>query len=248
MAHQEYVRMVPGSDTAVLMLHGITGTPDHFEMFFPLIPADWSVHALLLEGHGGSVLDFGFSSMARWKAQVQARMEELLAAHRQVYIVAHSMGTLFALQLSLKYPDRIPGLFLLGSPLRVHMPLSTSVMSVRLALGMVDQKNQSARDMQRTFSIDPSPWLPLYITWAPRFLELLGEIWQTRKILNQITVPTQVFQSKNDELVHFSSRKDFVGYPTITCYHLMNSGHFGYSPEDAAFLKEKFAEMVSAEK
>jgi esterase/lipase len=50
MAHEEYVRMVPGSDTAVLMLHGITGTPDHFEMFLHLIPETWSVHALLLEG------------------------------------------------------------------------------------------------------------------------------------------------------------------------------------------------------
>lgn len=246
MAHEEYIRIVPNSTHAVLMLHGITGTPDHFEMFYPLIPADWSVHALLLEGHGGSVLDFGTSSMARWKAQVHARMEELLATHQYVCIAAHSMGTLFALQLSLEYPDRIPQLFLLGSPMRVHMPLSTSVMSLRLALGMVDRKNQSALDMERTFSITPSPWLPLYITWAPRFLELLGEIWQTRKLLPQITVPTLVFQSKNDELVHFSSRKDFVGYPVITCYHLMNSGHFGYGPEDAAFLKEKFAEMVSS--
>ena len=30
MIHQEYVRKVPGADTAVLFIHGIVGTPNHF--------------------------------------------------------------------------------------------------------------------------------------------------------------------------------------------------------------------------
>ena len=30
MNHAEYKRMVPGADTAVLFVHGILGTPNHF--------------------------------------------------------------------------------------------------------------------------------------------------------------------------------------------------------------------------
>lgn len=43
MNHQEYRRILPGSNMAVLMLHGIVGTPHHFDDLIPLIPEDWSV-------------------------------------------------------------------------------------------------------------------------------------------------------------------------------------------------------------
>ena len=66
MAHQEYIRIVPGSKYAVLMLHGILGTPDHFRELLPLVPENWSVHALLLDGHGGAVEDFSHTSMEKW--------------------------------------------------------------------------------------------------------------------------------------------------------------------------------------
>ena len=35
--HEEYIRDVPGSDTAVLFIHGILGTPNHFRRFLSLI-------------------------------------------------------------------------------------------------------------------------------------------------------------------------------------------------------------------
>ena len=33
MAHETYTRLVPGADTAVLCIHGILGTPNHFASF-----------------------------------------------------------------------------------------------------------------------------------------------------------------------------------------------------------------------
>ncbi len=248
MAHEEYIRILPDARYAVLMIHGILGSPDHFRDLLPLVPDTWSVHTLLLEGHGGGPAEFSAARMDRWRSQVFSRIEELLSTHEKVVLAAHSMGTLFSLQASLRWPDRIGGLFLLGSPTRVFVQPATAMHSVMLAFGYVDHNNRSFSDLAKEYSVRTTPWVFQYVLWIPRFLELFAEIHRTRKILPQITVPTQVFQSKNDELVHFSSRKDFVGYPTITCYHLMNSGHFGYSPEDKAFLQEKFAEMVSAVK
>jgi esterase/lipase len=78
MAHQEIIRIVPGSRYAVLMLHGILGTPDHFRELLPLVPETWTVHALLLDGHGGGVKDFSETSMEKWKDQVFSRVEEIL--------------------------------------------------------------------------------------------------------------------------------------------------------------------------
>lgn len=68
--HEEYIRKIPGSKMAVLMIHGIAGTPDHFKPFVSLFPDDWSVYNILLDGHGGGVKDFSATSMEKWKKQV----------------------------------------------------------------------------------------------------------------------------------------------------------------------------------
>lgn len=95
MEHKEYIRIVPGSKHAVLMIHGIVGTPKHFEPFLPLIPEDWTVYNLLLDGHGKGVKEFAQTSMKKWKSQVAARVREILDTHDTLVIAAHSMGGLF---------------------------------------------------------------------------------------------------------------------------------------------------------
>ena len=50
--HKETVRLVPGVETAVLYIHGICGTPDHFRKLIvleELIPKHVSVYNLPLE-------------------------------------------------------------------------------------------------------------------------------------------------------------------------------------------------------
>lgn len=246
MAHEEYIRLVPGARYAVLMVHGILGSPDHFRDLLPLVPETWSVCNILLDGHGGGPEDFAATNMDRWRNQVFSRLEELFASHEKVVIAAHSMGTLFSLQASLRWPDRIGGLFLLGSPTRVFVQPATAVNSVLMNFGYVNPNDRSAVDMQREVSVRTTPWVLTYVTWVPRFLELFREIHRTRKILPRITVPTQVFQSKNDELVHFSSRHDFEDHPVIVCTNLCeeHSGHFGYDDGDLALLQERFTAML----
>lgn len=244
MAHEEYTRIVEGSNTAVLMVHGICGTPDHFREFVPLVPKEWSVHALRLPGHGGTAEDFARSSLPRWKNHVFARLEELLESHERVYIAAHSMGTLFAIQASVRYPQRVAGLFLLGSPLRPFVAPYAAVNAVKLQFGVVDPEDKSAVDMRDGCSVAGDPRLWKFVGWVPRFLELFREIRDTRPLLGKIPVRTMVFQSKKDELVHPSSYKDFLGYGRIECHMLEDSGHFGYGDEDLALLKSKFLELI----
>jgi len=63
MNSQAYIREIPGAKTAVLMIHGIVGTPEHFAMLYPYVPEDWSIYSIRLAGHGGSVEDFAAASM-----------------------------------------------------------------------------------------------------------------------------------------------------------------------------------------
>ena len=90
MKHREYIRIQTESDTAVLLIHGILGTPNHFADLIPLIPERWSVCNLLLDGHGGTVADFAATSMKKWKAQVEPQFCEIARKHERIIFVTHS--------------------------------------------------------------------------------------------------------------------------------------------------------------
>lgn len=244
MEIKEYIRMVDGSDTAVLMIHGIVGTPAHFRELLPLIPDEWSVCNLLLDGHGKGVREFGASSMAKWKAQVSERLGELLARHRRVLIVAHSMGTLFALRAAVNHPDRIAGLFLLNVPMRVHLLPSTMLASLKNAFGLVKEGDGMAWAMKNDCGVALTPYLWQYLSWIPRYVELLWEIRDTRALLPQVRVSAQAFHSQKDELVSDRALKDLQGHLHIVVTLLPDSGHFGYKGADLALLQAELEKQI----
>lgn len=240
--HEEYIRLVPGSSFAVLAVHGIAGTPDHFRELIPLIPEDWSVCNLLLPGHGQGVREFGASAMRRWKDCVSQMLEKLLETHSHVLILAHSMGTLFAIREAIGHPDRVRGLFLLNCPLRVKYPPSSMLLSLRAALG---SRDPAAEAMRRDTSIRLTPWLWCYLGWIPRFMELLKEIREVRGLLPGLTTPAICFHSCRDELVSGKTLNILAQYPKIQIHRLEASGHFAYTPEDMSLLKSAFAQWLA---
>ena len=103
-------------------MHGIAGSPDHFRTLLPLeelIPADWSVYNVLMDGNGKGVKEFSRSYTKKWTTQVMGIFNDLCETHERVIIVGHSMGTLFAVQMALRRPEKVPFIFLIACPLRV---------------------------------------------------------------------------------------------------------------------------------
>lgn len=244
MAHGALERTVLGSRVAVLMVHGIAGTPDHFRDLIPLIPESWTLHNLLLDGHGKGVKDFSRTSMQKWRSQVEARVERLLATHDKLIIVAHSMGTLFAIRAAIRHPKRIPFLFLLNVPTRPWVPFSTVHTCLRVSQGNLREDDKAAWAMLNDTCIRLEPQLWKYIGWTPRLLELLGEISRVRKLLPLLQVPTYAFQSQSDELVHNSSCDDLAEYPYIKTTILRDSGHFQYNETDTTLLQEALQTLI----
>lgn len=245
MEVREYVRIVGGSDTAVLMIHGIVGTPQHFKDLLPLIPVEWSVCSLLLEGHGKGVREFGAASMKTWKTQVSERLRELLECHRRVLIIGHSMGTLFAIRAAVEYPDRIAGLFLLNVPMRIQLPPRTIAAAMKNALGLVKPTDKTAMEMKNDCGVAMSPYLWRYIPWIGRFAELLVEIRRTRKLLPQLNVPAVAFHSKWDELVSDRALNDLRQYRCIAVSVLPESGHFCYETQDLQRMRNELEKQVA---
>ena len=80
MNHAPFFREGTGPN-AVLLIHGIAGSPAHFRDLVSVIPEGFSVYNILLDGHSGPVDNLGRSSMAKWKAQVAATLEALFARY-----------------------------------------------------------------------------------------------------------------------------------------------------------------------
>lgn len=244
MDHKEFIRIVPGSRKAILMIHGIAGTPAHFRDLMPAIPDSWSVYDILLDGHGKAVRDFGKTSMKKWKAQVNARLEELFSRYDRIVLVAHSMGTLFSIQAAVQHPEKIDALFLLAVPTRPWVRASTVATCMRLSRGMPKAEDTAGLAMYHVTSIRLEPGIFQYAGWIPRLLELLTECSRTRKLIPQLAVPCQSFQSHIDELVSFRSCKDLENHPHIQNTVLYGSGHFAYSEADAALLRERLGALL----
>lgn len=236
MNHAPFFREGTGPN-AVLLIHGIAGSPAHFRDLVPVIPEHFSIYNILLDGHSGTVDNLSRSSMAKWKAQVATVLEDLLARHEKVVIVAHSMGTLFAIQAAIEHPHRIPHLFLLNIPTRPWVRPSTWYTCLRVAFGKLDRPADQA--MRGETALDLTPKLWKYTGWVPRMIELLCECSKTRKRLSELRVPTQAFQSQADELVSTRSCLDLKDHPHIRLTVLKDSGHFVYGHSDTEFLRQQ---------
>ena len=245
MDHKPYVRYVPDSHYAVLMVHGIVGTPAQFRDLIPVIPEDWSVYNILLEGHGGTVRDFSRASMASWKMQVDAQLHVLLARHRQILIVGHSMGTLFAIQAAVRAARRVPALFLLQVPLTPHLPPSTCISSLQLALGRV-KPGSKAQTMENATAMTLTNQLWQYLGWIPRYLELFQAARQGRAQARQLSLPTVCIHSQHDELVSRRTYQYLRQLPHVTLHLLPSSRHFYYPPEDLTTLKYLFSAFLAS--
>lgn len=236
MKHNEYIREVNGTDTAVLMIHGIFGTPRHFDDIIKLVPDNWSVYNILLDGHGKGVKEFSSTSMKKWKKQVDDMMSHLYEKYANIYMVGHSMGTLLSLDISHKYADKIRNMILLAAPLRVFLKPISAVNSFKLIFGIGNKNNPMDVASKKAHSVFHDAWFWNYAGWIPRYLELFALIRKVRNNIETVNVPCFAFQSKNDEMVAFSSIKYLSKNKNIKSYVLKNSMHYYYEPKDYEFL------------
>lgn len=244
--HKEYKRIAQHPETAVLFLHGIVGTPNHFRPFVPLVPDNMSVYNMLLDGHGKGVRDFSHTSMEKWRNQVAGAVGELLKEHKEIYIVAHSMGSLLAIEQALECPQ-IKKLFLLAVPLKLFLRTKMFTNALKVHSGKIDPDNAELLAAKACYGIAEDSNLFHYLGWLPRYMELFSLIRKVGKQIGQITVPTFAYQSRYDEMVSRKAGKCLGANPNIKVTELENSGHYYYDKNDLSILKEAFAEFLHKE-
>lgn len=247
MRHYETRRLLPGAKYAVLFIHGIVGTPNHFRVVLPLeelVPPNWSVYNIRQPGHGGSVKDFGRSNIDQWRSHAKTAFEELSARHDKVLVVGHSLGTLFAMQLALERPEKVAQLFLIAAPMRPWVRLFGAVNCVKLAFGLIREDRPLEWATKNVCGVNATPFVWQYIPWIPRFFELFAEIASTEKRMGNLCVPCVAWQSRKDELVSNFSAPVLRKSGVMEVHELANSTHFYYAPEDLKTLRREFINCI----
>jgi len=235
------------SRIAVLFIHGIIGTPRHFTELIPLVqqvPEDFTVSNIILDGHGGTVDDFAHTSMAKWKAQVAKEIQRLSESHTKLIVVAHSMGSLLAIQQAVTCPERISELFLLAVPLKIFLKPAAFSNSIKVLTGKISPSDNMGQAALKSFGMKPDKRIWKYLKWIPRYLELFTEIRKTRKILPEISIPCQAYQSEKDEMVWPGTYTLLKKNPSLKVKLLKTSTHYLYGNQDRDLVLEQFRQLM----
>jgi carboxylesterase len=105
-------------EAAVLLIHGLTGTPVEMQAVGRGLAAKgFSVYGMQLPGHCGSELDLLKTGWRDWYSGVEAAWRDVASRHTDVFVAGLSMGALMAMHLAAQWPGKIRGLGLYSTTL-----------------------------------------------------------------------------------------------------------------------------------
>ncbi len=105
--------LAAGDGPLVVLIHGVTGTCDHWGTVAPMLAQRFGVVAPDLLGHGESAKPRGDYSLGAFASGIR----DLLVAlgHTKATIVGHSLGGGIAMQFAYQFPERCERLVLVSS-------------------------------------------------------------------------------------------------------------------------------------
>ena len=227
--HSEYHYKSETSDTVIVFIHGIQGSPLQFDFLIETLNGIYSIENLLLPGHGKTVREFIKSNIVQWQSYVDERVKKLQEEYKNIILVGHSMGCLLSVQSAITYPQHIRGLFLIAMPLNIHMSYPFIKNNLNVAFSKNDRTEiiAAARNGNSISASNPFE----YLVGAPRYVELLKKSQSTRELLKEVELPMVIVQSANDEIVSNKSLRHVEKMHNIKVIIASNSGHYYYSHE-----------------
>ena len=235
-------------DTAVLLLHGLTGTPvDMHYMRDALVTDGYTVSVPLLPGRGTRPSDMDSLCWEDWMSSALAAYDELARDHDQVVVGGLSAGATMTLDIALR---RKPSAVLLcATALGMGNPIAYLAPYVWRVIRQVPSPASDLVDLNAGAKCyDPAP--------VRAVAELIHGIGLVRRRLGEIRCPAFVAHAVSDRLVPVQYARDLaarLGGPVTTLY-LEGTGHAitvdarrrELAEASLAFLREAVAVPQSA--
>lgn len=235
----------PDAGTAVLLLHGFTGTPYELRRLARgLGDAGMHVEAPALRGHAGHPLDMRGVRWRDWAAEVRGHYRDLRRRFPQVVVAGLSMGAALS-RLLLDEEQPPERLLLLAIPHRVLDPLGRVLLPILRPFPFRDRWVW-AKDGGSDLADPRGRFKPLNYRWAP-----LGALSELDDLLRRLrfrgrpaTVPTLMLHGLRDWTAPPSGGREVLRRlgSQARMFVLPRSGHVLTRDVDA----ERVAELAAA--
>lgn len=187
-----------GAKTAVLLVHGFTGTPWEMRLLAEeLAAANIASYAIRLPGHGTTVEDLATRSWQEWQATVTKSYQALCRDFTTVFAAGMSTGCLLLLGLAAENPLR--GLILFSPYLRVQHRLAAFAGWLRW-IRPYHGKKEGKDVVRRYYARRP-------LAGVHQINQLIR---QTKKQLSQVNCPVLAFNGEGDQTVEIDSGRELM--------------------------------------
>ena len=206
-------------DAAVLLLHGLTGTPlDMHYLRDALVAEGYTVSVPLLPGRGTRPRDMHGLSWEDWMAAALTSFDELARDHEEVAVGGLSAGATMALDVALR--RKPSALLLCATALGMGNPIAYLAPYVWRVVKEVPSPASDLVDLNAGAKCyDPAP--------VRAVAELLHGIGLVRRRLGEIRCPALVAHATSDRLVPVRYARELAGRlgGDVTTLFLDGTGH-----------------------
>lgn len=127
------------ADIGILMIHGFTGSPSELRRLgYYLNDLGFSVHALLLPGHGTTPDDMIRTGWADWWHHIRQSYDQISANYKTNIVIGFSMGGLLALKLAME--RKVDGLVSISTPIYLQSKKSIFAVLLRYFITYIEKK------------------------------------------------------------------------------------------------------------
>ena len=249
---KKYNFLLEGGERAVLLIHGITGTPSEMRYLGKCLnKAGFTVFCNTLPRHCSTLDDLKKVTWQEIEAACIEDFRRIKEGHSRVFICGLSMGALMGIHLAYKFPSEVAGIIALaptffydGWALQKgkaimevvwHIPWIRNMVNIRedWPFGLKDAdlrenierfyKNAKADQFSKKVFLFGSPFFPMANLYQHQLLTKV-----VKKEIPQVKTPILLIHAREDDMVSIKNSQyayDFIGSTRKSLVVLENSYH-----------------------
>lgn len=237
------------NQTALLFLHGFTGTPSEVYPAAELLHqcSGFTVSGIALPGHGTTPEDCDHTTWRDWTGAVEEELNRLSSNYQHLFVGGLSMGGLLSFYAATQRED-IKGVISINAPVFTRNPLTTSwfVSAMTPILGLV-KPYYPKQEVEDNVQYEKQGRQAYHCYPVKSFRSMLHLRKLVLARLCSVKCPALVMQSLQDEVVNANSGKYLVNRlkrTQVSYRELEQSSHVATMGTERDLIAEYMAKFI----
>lgn len=237
-------------DTALLFLHGFTGTPSEVYPTALLLhqQCGFTVSGITLPGHGTTPEELDNTTWRDWTSAVDDELTRLKAIYKNLFIGGLSLGGLLSLYAAVQH-EQLSGVISINAPVFVRNPCKTSwFVSALSPLLHIIKPYYPKADIENGLELEKLGRHAYRCYPIKAFSHMLKLRRLAMGGLSFISCPVLLMQAMQDEVVNTGSGRYLANRlknTRVDYVELENSGHVATMGAETALIAEAMGQFVA---